>query len=331
MHVFRRALQALAVALVLAGATSAEAQQRLRIVSTFDPTHSSTQAMQVFKELVERRTNNQLQIDMFDSMKLGGARENVDATRAGTVFLNWNGMAFLSRIVPEIEAATLPFMFPNREAAFKAMDGALGAMLQQKLGEKGFVGLGFMELGSRHVTNNTRPIRTADDLKGLKIRMQPNETHLATFRALGANPVSLDIKELYSALQQGVVDGQENPYPVIVANRFFEVQKHLTDTGHFFDFIAVVAHKGQFDALSAENQKIIREAAAAAVQQQRTVVAKAEADALAMLKGRMEFQQLAPAEREKMRAATSGVVDQLRRRLGDATIDQVLAIVKAGS
>lgn len=326
-----RMLQVVAVVLVLATGTVAEAQQKLRIVSTFDPTHSSTQAMQLFKEIVEKRSGNQLQIDMFDSMKLGGARENVDATRAGTVFLNWNGMAFLSRIVPEIEAATLPFMFPNREAAFKAMDGALGAMLDKKLADKGFVGLGFMELGSRHVTNNARPIRAADDLKGLKIRMQPNETHLATFRALGANPVSLDIKELYSALQQGVVDGQENPYPVIVANRYFEVQKHLTQTGHFFDFIAIVANKGQFDTLSAGNQTIIREAAAAAVQQQRTVVAKAEADALQMLKGRMEFHELAPAEREKMRAATTGVVDQLRKRLGDETVDQVLAIVKAGS
>ena len=331
MSICQRVLQAVALAVIVATGTAAEAQQKLRIVSTFDPTHSSTQAMQLFKEIVEKRSNNQIQIDMFDSMKLGGARENVDATRAGTVFLNWNGMAFLSRIVPEIEAATLPFMFPNREAAFKAMDGALGALLEKKLAEKGFVALGFMELGSRHVTNNTRPIRTADDLKGMKIRMQPNDTHLATFRALGANPVSLDIKELYSALQQGVVDGQENPYPVILANRFFEVQKYLTQTGHFFDFIAVVANKSQFDALSGENQKIIRDAAAAAVQQQRTVVAKAEADALHMLKGRMEFYELSPADREKMRAATAGVVDQLRKRLGDETIDQVLAIVKSGS
>src|SRR5439155_24731858 len=126
------------------------------------------------------------------------------------------------------------------------VDGPIGQLLDGKLADKGIVSLGFMELGGRHVTNSKRPIRTLEDLKGLKIRMQPNETHLATFRALGANPVAMDIKELYSALQQGVVDGQENPYSIIEANRFGEVQKYLSNTVHFFDFIAIVANRRQF-------------------------------------------------------------------------------------
>ncbi len=128
---------------------------------------------------------------------------------AGTVFATWVGMAFLSRTVPELEAVSLPFLFPSREAAFKVIDGPVGGLLEKKLADKGFAPLGFMELGSRQVTNSKRPITSLDDFKGLKIRLQPNETHLATFRALGANAVAMDVKEIYSAMQQGVIDGQE--------------------------------------------------------------------------------------------------------------------------
>src|SRR6187431_1468438 len=142
-------------------------------------------------------------------------------------------------------------MFPNRQTAYRVMDSdTVGKLLEGKMADKGFVSLGFMELGARQVTNSVRPIKTMADLKGLKIRMQPNETHLATFRALGANPLAMDIKEVYSALEQKVIDGHENPYNLIFDSRFFEVQKYVSNTGHFFDFIAVVANRKKFQALS---------------------------------------------------------------------------------
>ena len=185
-------------------------------------------------------------------MQLGGAQENVTQTRAGTIAATWVGMAFLARTVPELEAVSLPFMFPNRQVAYRVMDSdTVGKLLESKLADKGFVLLGFMELGARQVTNSVRPIKTIADLKGLKIRLQPNETHLATFRALGANALAMDIREVYSALQQKVIDGHENPYNLVLASRFFEVQKYLSNTGHFFDFIAVVANKKVFDGLQA--------------------------------------------------------------------------------
>ena len=146
-------------------------------------------------------------------MQLGGAQENVAQTRAGTIAATWVGMAFLARTVPELEAVSLPFMFPSRQVAYRVMDSdTVGKLLEGKLADKGFVLLGFMELGARQVTNSVRPIKTIADLKGLKIRLQPNETHLATFRALGANALAMDIREVYSALQQKVIDGHENPY-----------------------------------------------------------------------------------------------------------------------
>jgi tripartite ATP-independent transporter DctP family solute receptor len=243
--------------------------------------------------------------------------------------MTWVGMAFLSRTVPELEAVSLPFMFPNREVAYKVMDGPMGDVINAKLADKGFVALGYMELGPRQVTNSVRPIKTVADLKGLKIRLQPNETHLATFRALGANALAMDIKEVYSALQQKVLDGHENPYNLILASRFFEVQKYLSNTGHFFDFIAVVGNKKIIDGLKPEFQAAIKTAMANAVAMQRSTAAKNDAEALATLqKNGMQYDVMPAAEIAKMRQMTSGVVDEVKKRIGADLVDRALAEVK---
>ena len=324
----RTARSALAVPLaVLAlAAGTAAAQDKLRIAGNFTRDHISTVAIEQAKKDVEKATDGKVVIEVFPDMQLGGAQENVSQVRAGTIAMTWVGMAFLSRTVPELEAVSLPFLFPSREVAYKVMDGPIGELLAQKLSDKGFVLLGFMELGSRQVTNNIRPIKTIGDLKGLKIRLQPNETHLATFRALGANPQAMDIREVYSALQQGVIDGHENPYNLILASRFFEVQKYLSNTGHFFDFIAIVGSKKVFDAMKPEYQQAIRTAMKDAVAQQRAAAVKADLDALEELQKKgMKYDALPPAEREAMRKATAGVVDQVRKRVGGDLVDRVLA------
>jgi tripartite ATP-independent transporter DctP family solute receptor len=285
--------------------------------------------MQQFKKEVDTASKGTLIIDVFDNQQLGGAQENVTQTRAGTIDMMWVGMAFLSRTVPELEAVSLPFMFPSREVAYKVMDGAAVDLIEDKMASKGFTSLGFMELGLRQVTNSQRPVRTMADLKGLKIRMQPIETHLATFRALGANPLPMDIKEVYSALEQKVIDGQDNPFSLILASRFYEVQKHVSNTGHFFDFIAVAANKKKFESLSPDKQKIIRTAMSNAIAWQRSVAAKADTDALAELQKKgMTYTEMPASEREAMKKATAHVVDDVKKRLGAAFVDQVLAEVK---
>lgn len=318
---------ALTSALALAAlALPAAAQQKLQIAGNFATEHPSSVAVeQVFKKEIARLSNNQLQVDVFPAMQLGGAKENVDAVRSGTLAITWVGAAFLSRIVPELEAVSLPFVFTNRESAFRVIDGPVGSAIDKKLNDKGFVSLGWMELGMRHVTNSRGPIRSMADLKGLKVRLQPNETHLATFRALGANPVAMDVKELYSALEQRVVDGQENPYTVISAGRYAEVQKHLSNSGHFFDFIAVVASKKAFEQLKPEYQKAVREAMTATVAFQRKLAAEEEAKQLALLKGKMTYTELTPAAREEMRKATAPVIEDVKKRAGADLVNQVLA------
>lgn len=331
----KRSINAVAAGLALAAllAGTAGAQERLRIAGNFSTEHSSSKAIEEFKKGVEAATKGALIIETFPAMQLGGAQENVSQTRAGTIAATWVGMAFLARTVPELEAVSLPFMFPNRQVAYRVMDSdTVGKLLVDKLADKGFVLLGFMELGPRQVTNSVRAIKTVEDLKGLKIRLQPNETHLATFRALGAAPLAMDIKEVYSAMQQKVIDGHENPYALIIDSRFFEVQKYVSNTSHFFDFIAVVANKKVFDGLKPEFQAVVRDEMKKAVDAQRIAATAADAGALKELQSKgMQYDELPAPEIAKMREMTKGVVEDIKKRLGAEMVDRVLAEVAKAS
>lgn len=326
MRTYLNGLGATVAAIAMLGMATAAQAEKIRIAGNFTSDHSSSQAMKIFKEEVEKATNGDLTVDLFPDMQLGGAQENVDQVRSGTVFATWISIAYLSRTVPELEAVSLPFVFANRDQAFKVMDGKVGELLDEKLAAKGYTSLGYMELGSRNVTNNIRPLRTAEDFKGLKIRLQPNETHIATFRAIGANPVSMGIKEVYSALQQGVLDGQENPYSIIETRRFDEVQKYLSDSGHFFDFITVIANKRKFEGFKPEIKEAVRAAMAKAVAWQRKTAADEDLAARdTLIKRGMQFDSISAEVRAQLTEATAEVVVGLRKKIGDDIIDAVLA------
>jgi len=313
---------------VISFASSVNAET-LRIAGNFATDHSSSVAMKKFSDEVKKLTGGDLKIDVFPAMQLGGAKENVDQVRSGAVAMTWIGMAYLGRTVPELEAVALPFVFKDRYQAFRVIDGKVGQLLNQKLAKKGFTALGYMELGSRNVTNNTRPLKTIDDFKGLKIRLQPNETHLASFRAIGANPVSMGIKEVYSALQQGVLDGQENPYSIISTRKFNEVQKYLSDTGHFFDFIIVVANKKRYDKLKSSHKKAIETAMKNAIYWQRQQAAEEDSASKAkLIKAGMKYDSISPKVRAQLVDKTKNVVVGLKKRIGSDVVDAVLEAAK---
>ena len=321
--------RAVLVAILLGASFAAQAQTKWRLAGNFATEHSSSVAMNQFRDELAKASGGQFTVDVFPAMQLGGAAENVQNVRAGTLQMIWVGMAFLSRTVPELEAISLPFQFDSREQAFRVVDGPVGKLLDAKFADKGLTDLGFMELGARHVTNSKRPIKSVEDLKGLKIRMQPNETHLATFRALGANPVAMDIKELYSAMQQGVVDGQETPFSVINASRYFEVQKFVSNTAHFFDFINVVANRKAFEALPPAQQTVLRDSMAKAVAWQRSRAAAEESESIAEIKKRgMTYDEVSPQFREQMRKGSAGVVEDVKKRVGADFVDRVIAETK---
>jgi TRAP-type C4-dicarboxylate transport system substrate-binding protein len=197
------------------------------------------------------------------------------------------------------------------------------------MSEKGVLLLGWGQIGARHITNNKRPIKSVDDLRGLKIRTLPGEAWLLTFRALGANPVPVDIKELYQALQQGVVDGQENPYDNMQVRKFNEVQKYLSNSGHFYDWSAYMVNKPAFDRLAPEQKKAVTDAMFTATAVQRAISDRENKTAReALVKAGMQYTELSPAELAKFRNATLPVYKGMRAKLGDKVMDLAEAAIK---
>ncbi|WP_447554717.1 TRAP transporter substrate-binding protein [Vreelandella sp. EE22] len=310
--------------------SSLQAAERLRIAGNFPTDHSVSHAMEKFKEQVELESDGEIQIDLFPAMQLGGATENVDQVRSGTIFAVFTSIAYFTRSIPEYEAVSLPFLFDTREQAFAVMDGPVGEQLDEKMEGLGFINLGYGELGFRHVTNSLRPITSVEDFDGMRIRLQPNEVHLQTFRALGANPVSMDVSELYSALQQGVLDGQENPYNIIGSRRFNEVQDYLSDSGHFYDFINAAANKRSYERLSDEHRDIIDKAMADAMSWQREASAEEEEQwREQLIASGMEFTPISAELRAELRDATTEVTESLKERIDPAFIELVIQEAEA--
>ena len=307
----------LAGSALIATAFTATAQTTIRVAGNFAAEHASSLAMEVFRTELEELTGGTLVAQIFPAQQLGGAAENVQGVRIGAIELIWVGTAYLTRTVPELEALSLPFQYANREEAFALADGPVGEALDERLAAHGMTSLGYMELGFRHVTNNRGPITTMEDFSGLRIRLQPNETHLATFRALGANPLAMDVGELYSALEQGVIDGQENPFAIINASGYAGVQHYLSNTGHFYDFISVVANRDRLAALSSEHQQAIREAMTTAITYQRQLAAEQEVAALTILQeAGMTYTPVPDELAAAMREATASIADGAAERIG---------------
>ncbi|WP_172331146.1 DctP family TRAP transporter solute-binding subunit [Mangrovicoccus sp. HB161399] len=311
-----------ATSVLALAAASAQAKDTIRVAGNFATEHSSSLAMAKFEEELERLSGGEIDVNIFPAQQLGGAAENVQAVKIGAIEMMWVGTAYLTRTVPELEIIGLPFQFPDRETAFAIVDGPVGAALDAKLAGEGMTSMGYMELGFRQLTNSKHPVESVGDIAGLKIRLQPNETHLATFRALGANPVAMDVKELYSALEQGVIDGQENPFAIINVAGYAEVQKYISNTGHFFDFISVVSNKKWFDKLDADKQAMVREAMATAIAYQRELAAEQDAAGLAKLEDAgMTYSPVSPEFAQALRDATAGVAAETKARLDPELVE----------
>jgi TRAP-type transport system periplasmic protein len=320
-------ISAAAIAAVMSLTSPAYAEPLvLRIGSPFAADHTSSKAVEIFRTELVRRTQGALDVEFVPAMKLGGPKELIDEVHADKIFAVPATLPYFSRLVPETEALSLPFIFKDADHARQAGNGAIGKLIEARLVAKGFIPLGWMGLGARHVTNARAPLRTLEDFKGLKIRVQPSETHLATFRALGASPVAMDFKDVYKALQQGDIDAEENPYEVIHSYKLYEVQKYLSDTGHLFDLGLFVASKKTFAGLPPEQQKAVRDAARIATAEQWKIAAAVDAAAFAALKDSgMQFDPTPATTRVAFKKAMSSVIDGARRRLGADLVDQVIA------
>lgn len=233
-------------------------------------------ACTAFKKMVEERTNGAIRVDIYPAAQLGDARTIVEGVQMGTIEMADIENGPMGRFVPEAMLWDLPFIFRDIDHAHNVLDGDVGKYVQKKYDDVGIRHLAYNDGGFRYFTNNVRPVRNMDDLQGLKIRVMESKVMIDTINAFGASAVPMAFGELYTALQQGVVDGQENPMNLIYSQRFYEVQKYLSLSGHFYYPRQYITNLNWFNNLSEEHQKIIAEAAKEACDIQREELAKYE-------------------------------------------------------
>jgi len=291
--------------------------------------HGSYRAFLKFEEIVERETGGRIDVQTFHSGQLGDDAAMIGALQAGTQEVTFPSTGAVSRFVPGMFVFDLPFILPpDFELIDSILQGSIGADLLARFEEHDMVGLGFGENGFRHLTNNAREVKSVADVAGLKIRTMENEIHLAMFTKLGAMPSPLPFSEVFSALQTGVFDGQENPYSSIYLNRFHEVQKYVTDTGHVYSPLVMLMSKIFWDDSNPEEQELFREAAIEALALQREIT-RADNEALLenLAAAGMTVTKLTPEAREEFVNATAPLYDQFRDRIGGELLDAVLEAV----
>jgi TRAP-type transport system periplasmic protein len=236
-----------------------------------------------FEDELNRLAPGRFKVQHFPGGALGGEREMVESLQLGTLQMAIVGTAVIGNFVPDMMVMDMPFLFRDSAHARATLDGEIGKELLAKFRARGLVGLTFGEIGFRHITASKRTIKSADDLKGFKIRTMENQVHLAAFRALGAQPTPMAWTEVMTALQQGTIDGQENPISVLVSSKLWETQKHVTLSRHVFTPIAFVMSPTLFDRLSPADQELMRKAAEAGRAANRRYVDDAEKSGLAEL------------------------------------------------
>jgi tripartite ATP-independent transporter DctP family solute receptor len=299
------------------GAHAQDIQERkLRFALSLAADHPLGVAGQKFADLVAQKSGGKIKVSVYAGAVLGSDQQNLSAVRGGTLDFTTMATGLLAGINKEFMVFDLPFMFNSSKEAYALSDGPVGTGLMEKLSGEGIHGLGIWDLGFRNMTNNRRPIAKLEDFQGLKLRVIAAPVYIELFKQLGANPVPMTFGEVYGALESGAIDGQDNPLAVIQSAKFAEVQDYLSITRHIYTGMPFLMSGKTWAALSAEEQKIISEAADEAKRIGRELVQQQEATAIKQLGEEMKVNELAPEEVARMRAAAKPVVDKFAAEAG---------------
>ena len=248
------------------------------VVATGHPYHFGATE---FARLVAERTGGRVRIEVYPAGQLGaGEREEIEALQLGGIDLVVTGTAVMANFLPDFSVMDLPFLFRDYRHVDAVLDGPVGRELLERLNRANLniTGLALWEQGFRYLTNSRRPIQVPADVRGLKIRVQENPIHVDSFNALGALATPMAWGGVYTALQQGVIDGQENPIPVLTSHKIYEVQKHLAMTGHFYAPAIIIMNTARFRSLPPDVQEIFLATAAEVSRSERAVARRMEAE-----------------------------------------------------
>lgn len=321
---FRTIFCAFVFALVSASLALA-APVTLKLGHIAEPENVYGQGADHFAKLVKERSNGEINIQVYPSSQLGNQRDLVEGLGMGTVDMTLTGTAVLGNFVPEVAVFDLPFIFRDVNHAYKALD-TVGMELAKKGEKNGMIPLAFWENGIRHMTNNKRPIKEPDDMKGLKVRVMEQPVYIDMMKSLGASPTPMAMSELYTALQKGVIDGQENPLGHIATKKFNEVQKYLSLTGHTYASEPLLISTSAWKKLTPEQQELVRQAAIDTRDWERQLCRDLESKFLEQIKAAGTTEVNEDVNKEAFAKATKPAWDNYIKRFGDKNIKAIEAV-----
>ena len=312
------------VAVMLVASVSVSMAVELKFAHAAPETDLQQELAKFFAEKIKERTNGDVTVRIYPHGQLGNDQQMITGVRSGIVDIEMSGLNNFEGLMPKVGGVLLPYIFTSREHAYKVLDGSVGQSLLADFGNFGMVGLGFPENGYRNITNSRKPIRTPEDVVGLKIRTNNSKALNEMFAMLKANPTPLPVSELYTALETGVVEAQEHPIPITHSFHYDEVQKYLSLTEHSYAMLVIAMNKNKFNSLTAEQQKAVQEVAAEAVAFQRKLSIEKEAGMMADLEERgMKINK--DVDKAAFQKAITKTWDSYIDKFGKEIIDQIQA------
>ena len=281
-----------------------------------------------FKELIEKETSGRIKMNIFPDGQMGNDVSMMDSLKMGTLDIMVTSSAPIANTTKTFLVFDLPFLFTSEKIADTVLDGPAGQEILSTLKGTGLIGLVSWENGFRNITNSKKPINTPDDLKGLKIRTMQNPIHLESFKKWGANPTPLPFNEVFTALEQKVIDGQENPNTLIYDAGFYEAQKYLSITRHFYTPFVLMIGQKSWDKLSPNDQKLVQKIALETREYERKVNRENNAKYLDLMKKKgIAINEVAPQDLEKFKASAKEIYEKFAGDIGKERLDKVVAEV----
>ena len=307
------------------GIAAAQAQTVFKIgwTNTIDSHYGV--GITTFGDEVFKRTNGRYKLQYFTSGALGGEREMLEAVQLGTQDLVITSTGPVGNFVPETRIVDIPFLFRDYDHARKVLDGPIGQEILTKFPAKGLVAITWMENGFRHITNSKRPVKSPDDVKGMKIRTMENKVHMEAFKAMGTLPTPMNMNELFTALQTGTVDGQENPVPVILASKLYQVQKYVTLTGHVYSPALIITSTGLWNKLSDADKASFKEAAKLALVACRKKVNDDEASGIDFMR-KNGVEVITEVDKSQFQKAVLAAYSTYNKEFGEANIKRIMDV-----
>lgn len=309
---------------------SAEIQERTITVSNgVAETHPVGNGVEAMRQCMEERTDGKWQLNAFWSSALGDDLQATQALRSGTQEMVITSTSPLVGIEPALGVFDLPFLFANEQEADAVLDGEFGDFINEKMEQSGLVNLAYWENGFRNLTNSVRPVTKLEDLQGMRVRVMQNNIFLDTFQNLGTNAMPMAFGEVFTALETGAIDAQENPYVTIDTSKFYEVQDYLSATRHAYTPFMVLFSKAIYDSYSEEEQQILQDCAEVGRDVQREVSRELSEESLARVQeAGMEFNELSEEEMARIREQVQPVYEKHAETIGPDVVDRMQATLE---